>query len=349
VPAVAAAVGLVYALADRRLSLPPRLTRAAGYGALVIAGCVALAGVVGFVTTVDAPAEYVERRWDEFKRQPESETGSSHLVTLGSNRYDFWRVALDDFREHPLTGAGGRAFGPAYLREGETGETPLRSHSLALDVLGETGLVGACLLAGALLPFLWFVARRSRTDLVAAGVVGSSAYSLAHAAGDWTWTFPAVGLPFMLFLGTGATGGEERRLAPRAGVLFGAALALAGLLAFAPPWLSSRYTARALEQTHAQAKDDLTWARRLDPLSVDPLIAEAELAPSPRKAIAPLERAVELEPESLGPRYVLAMAYLDAGRRADARRELREALRLAPRSDRVREALRRASARRTSG
>jgi tetratricopeptide (TPR) repeat protein len=153
----------------------------------------------------------------------------------------------------------------------------------------------------------------------------------------------------MLLLGTGATGGEERRLAPRAGVLFGAALALAGLLAFAPPWLSSRYTARALEQTHAQAKDDLTWARRLDPLSVHPLIAEAELAPSPRKAIAPLERAVELEPESLGPRYVLAMAYLDAGRRADARRELREALRLAPRSDRVREALRRTSAGRTSG
>ena len=105
--------------------------------------------------------------------------------------------------------------------------------------------------------------------------------------------------------------------------------------------VSAGFTA-ALEQNAAAAKDELHWARRLDPLSIDPLVAEAELASSPEEALGPLRRAVEREPHSVAPRYLLGLAYLDAGRREDARRQLREALRLAPRSDPVRQALRRA-------
>ena len=125
----------------------------------------------------------------------------------------------------------------------------------------------------------------------------------------------------------------------------GLALAVAAVLAFAPPWLSARYTARALEQSYTEAAQELRWARRLDPLSIDPFLAEAELASSPQEAIPPLEEAVEREPRSLGPRYLLGLTYLEAGRRVEARRELREALRLAPQSESVRRALGRAEAR----
>ena len=335
-------LGLVYSLADRRVAVPPRVVRLAGVAALTVLVLGAAGGVGAFAATVDTPVDYVGDRWDDFKRQPETETGSSHLVTIGSNRYDFWRVAFEAFREHPLHGAGGRAFGHAYLRDGRTDETPRRAHSLELDLLGETGLIGLALAVAALVPFAWIVLRRARSDLVGAGVLGALAYWLVHASADWTWTFPAAGLPFFLLLGAGAAGGEGARIASRAALAAGLGLAAASLLLFAPPWLSSRYTARALGQNAAAAKDELRWARRLDPLSIDPLVAEAELAPSPERAIAPLRRAVEREPRSVGPRYLLGVTYLDASRPAEGRRELREALRLAPRSDTVRDALRRA-------
>jgi O-antigen ligase/polysaccharide polymerase Wzy-like membrane protein len=315
---------------------------------VVSVGLGALSGLGGFVAAVDSPTDYLQDRWHEFKREPEQETASSHLLTIGSNRYDFWRVALDEFRQHPIAGAGGRAFGPAYLREGDTDETPQRAHSLEFDVLSETGLVGFGLLVAALLPFAWIVLRRTRTDLIATGVIGGVGYWLVHASGDWTWTFPAVGLPFFLLLGTGAA---SRETAPRkrpipswAARAAGFALVLATVLIFAPPWLSSRYTERALEQPLAEASDELRWARRLDPLSVDPLVAEAELAPSPERAIPPLEKAAEREPRSMAQRYLLGLAYLDAGRRMEGLRELREALRLSPRSGSVKRALRQAEA-----
>jgi hypothetical protein len=335
-------LGLVYALADRRLTVPPRLVRVAGVTAAA-ALVLGAAGAFGaFAATVDSPVNYMGDRWDKFKRQPATETGSSHLLAVGSNRYDFWRVALGEFREHPLHGAGARAFGHAYLRHGSTDETPRRAHSLELDLLGETGLIGLALAVTALVPFARIIQRRARSDLVAAGVLGAVAYWVVHASGDWTWTFPAAGVPFFLLLGAGAAGVESHRIASRAAVAGGLALAAASLLVFAPPWLSSRYTARALGQSASAAKDELRWARRLDPLSIDPLIAEAQLASAPDGAIAPLRQAVEREPRSVAPRYLLGLAYLDAGRREESRGELREALRLAPRSSRVRQALRRA-------
>jgi tetratricopeptide (TPR) repeat protein len=347
------AVGIAYALFDLRLRVPARLARAAGYAAVVAVALGAAAGVGGFLLAVEEPRGYLGDRWEEFKRQPERETGSSHLVAIGSNRYDFWRVALDEFSEHPIAGAGGRAFGPAYLREGDTDETPKRSHSLPLDVLSETGLVGLVLLVGALAPFAWTVLRRARSDLVTAGLLGAAAYWLVHASGDWTWTFPAVGVPFFLLLGSGAAAGPsprtERGTRSRGVLPVGLALAAAAVFVFAPPWLSSRYTVRAFEQRPADASDDLRWARRLDPLSVEPLVAEAELAASPNRAISPLQKAIEREPRSLGPRYLLGLAYLEAGRSREARRELRKAVMLAPRSEAARQALRRAETARGGG
>jgi O-antigen ligase/polysaccharide polymerase Wzy-like membrane protein len=341
------AVGFAYAIIDRSVSISARIARTAGVIAIVAGMLAATAGVAAFFVAVESPGSYLEDRWEEFKRQPPRETGASHFATLGSNRYDFWRVALDEFRAHPVAGAGARAFGSVYLRSGRTEETPQRGHSLEFDLLSETGVIGMGLLTAALLPYAGILYRRARSDLLATGVLGGAAYWFVQASGDWTWTFPAAGIPFFLLLGVGAAGGassapHERRIGMPAALPLGLGLAIAALLAFTPPWLSARYTARALEQSPDAAADELRWARRLDPLSIDPFLAEAELASSPREAIAPLEDAVEQEPRSLGPRYLLGLAYLDAGRRADGRRELREALRLSPQSEAVRGALRRA-------
>jgi tetratricopeptide (TPR) repeat protein len=335
-------VGIAYTLADRAFAVPRRAVRAAGVIVLAALALGAVGGAGAYLVVADNPIGDLQDRWEDFKQEPEVETGSSLLATVGSNRYDFWRVALNEFRDNPLAGAGGRAFGPAYLREGRTDETPRRAHSLELDLLGEAGLVGFLLAAAAFVPFAAIVIRRARSNLVAVGVLGAMAYWFVHASGDWTWTFPAVGLPFLLLLGAGTAGGGEPRLAWPVGPFAGLAVAATALVLFAPPWLSARYRTLALTQGPPEATDHLRWARRLDPLSVDPLVAEAELASSPEQAIAPLLDAVDREPESLAPRYLLGLAYLEAGRPASALRELEEARRLAPRSEAVRRALRRA-------
>src|SRR5439155_2016395 len=106
-------------------------------------------GIASFLATVDRPGHFFTKQWRSFKHLPRKDTASSHFFSLGSNRYDFWRVALDEFRDHPVAGIGARGFYNAYLVEGRSSETPQRAHSLELDVLSETGIVGFVLLLGA--------------------------------------------------------------------------------------------------------------------------------------------------------------------------------------------------------
>jgi hypothetical protein len=332
------AAGAVYALIDRRVNVPAQTRQALGTALLaalvaITAGCVAI-----FFVRVDDPTSFLSDKWHVFKTLPadEEHATSTHLFTLGSNRYDFWRVALHELERNPVAGAGARGFGPAYLIERRSAETPQRAHSIELDALGETGLVGfALLVAGIGIP-LTLVARRARSSLEGAAILAAAAYWIVHASGDWIWTFPSVTLVFMLLLGAGVAGGD-RPVGSRAAPVAAAAAALLALV-FAAPWLSIRYA------NHALATNDpagLTWARRLDPLSVDPYLAEATLNGT-KGAVAPLQRAVEKQPRRAELHYRLGLALLDAGRKADARRELSEAVRLDPRDDLPRAALERA-------
>jgi O-antigen ligase len=341
--AVAAASGLVYAALDRRIVVSAKAHRILGFAAL-LALVAALAGGAGaFATTVDRPGHFLADKWRSFKTQPSGPRTSSHLFSLGSNRYDFWRVALRTFEHHRLAGVGGRGFATVYLQEGRSLETPQRAHSLELDELSETGIVGFALLAlGLGLPLAVALARARRSPLRAALAAGG-VYWLAHSTVDWTWTFPALSLPALLLIGVAAAPERGRTLRPLPAVPVGvAALALA-VFAFVPPWLSDRYTNLAYAHP-AQAASDLRRARRLDPLSTAPYEAQAALARSPAD-IPPLRAAVRKEPRQVDVRYELALAYLRAGRKAAAVRELEAALRLDPRSDDIRRALRSARGR----
>ena len=301
-----------YALLDERLALTPRSRRLVGRAAAAALLVAVVAGLAAFAVSVDHPRGWLGDRWDNFKTMPEREEGSSHLVNLGSNRYDFWRVALNEFRDRPLVGHGARSWDPAYLREGRSDETPRRAHSLELDTASEGGLVGLALLGLALVPLLGAVALRARRDLLGAGLFAASVYFLVHASGDWVWTFPAVGFLFFLLAGIGASRDDAWPLRRGASLAFAGLAAAVGLLAFVPVWLSARITTAALEQPGSDPHADLVWARRLDPLSTEPLLAEAELAARPAEAVAPLQRAADQEPESAAVRYQLGVAYLEA-------------------------------------
>ena len=339
--AAAAVAGLLYALADRRLQLPDRWSRIVTRVALVVAILAVLAVPVAFFATVDHPARWAGDKWGAFKHSPSHETAATHFGSLGSNRYDFWRVALHEFEHHPLAGIGDRGFGPAYLVERRSGETPVRAHSFELDALSELGIVGFLLLLGGLAPLVVLAGRGAwGGDLAATAGFATAAYFLIHASADWIWTIPAVGLPCFVLLGAACVKDDAAPLPRRAANGVAIAAVAAAVLAFAPPWLSSRLSSHALEGSSSPASD-LRWARRLDPLSVEPYLVQAKIAPTPAAALEPLRKAAAKEPRSVDARFELALGYLRAHRLTAARRELRLALRLEPGAPAIEQALRR--------
>jgi hypothetical protein len=324
-------LGLVYALADRRLELGPRALRLAGIAGAAGLVLVLVAGVSIFFGRVYHQG-WLDEQWRSFKNEAPSQQTSSHLLQLGSYRYDIWRVALDEARTHPLAGIGSRGFGAAYLVHRRSPDVPARAHSVELDALSELGIVGFVLLAGALtLPLLGVIARVRTHDPAATAAFGGAVYWLAHASVDWIWTVPACGVPFFLLLGAGNAGGERSALPRRAAVAGAVALVVLALVGFAPPWLSARLADQG----------DIHWAKRLDPLSVDPYLVVAGRAGSPAAAIAPLQEAVRKEPRVVELRFNLGLAYARARRWRLARAELLEARRLDPREPRIAEALQR--------
>ena len=71
----------------------------------------------------------------------------SHFATVGSGRYDFWRVALDAFLAHPIGGLGQDNFDDYYVVHRRTTEEPAWTHSLEMRLLAHTGIVGFALFA----------------------------------------------------------------------------------------------------------------------------------------------------------------------------------------------------------
>jgi O-antigen ligase len=331
-------LGLAYAFADLRFELGPRAVRVAGVLVAAAALAALVAGVATFNSRADDPSQWASEKWEAFKHTPPVETGRSHFVNLGSNRYDFWRVAWAEFQEHPAAGIGSRGFAAVYLEEGRSPETPARTHSLPLELLMETGVVGLVLLVLAIGPVLLTAVRRLRTEWGLAAL-GAGTYWLVHASGDWIFTFPAASIPFFLVAGIVLSDASPPEpLGHRPAAITAAAVATLTLLLFVPPWVSARLSADAVSTGDGS---QLGLARTLDPLSVDPYVAEATLAPGPRERIEPLRKAVEKQPRSATLRYLLGTELVEAGRREEGLRELREARRLSPRDPGIRAALER--------
>jgi hypothetical protein len=335
--------GAVYALVDRRVRLSERGNRIAGVAALAALVLALLAGALTFVSVTN-PGHFFSKSWRSFKHY-HSTTSSTHFFQLGSERYDFWRVAIDEFRHHPLAGDGTAGWSVAYLQQRLSEETPVHAHSLEFEVLSENGIVGFALLAGALgilIALAWSGTRRG--DVASLAALGAGAYWLAHASVDWLWNFPSVGVPLFVLLGLGVPRARAERLPGRIAVPAAVAVAAVGLYGFGAPLLATKLTSHALAGSRSPVRD-LHWARSLDPLSTDPLVAESDLAATPAGAVKPLLTAVSMEPRSASLQYLLGLAYLRNGQKRQARAALERANTLDPRDELVLGALRRAGAR----
>jgi hypothetical protein len=198
-------------------------------------------------------------------------------------------------------------------------------HSVPLQFLSDTGLVGALL---ALAAFALLIAagtravRRSPSGahrLVAAALLGGVAAYAVHALYDWDWDIPGVTLPALIFLGLlagraagiGDEGSPPGWVRPRLGWR---ALALAG----ATLWLCAAAVSSELpELASAKASSAVIKASGNSPAE----IAAAGAAASKAARLDPLSDAGPLAEETVA---------LHQGRVFQARRYLTDAVRRDP-------------------
>lgn len=253
-------------------------------------------GVLGVVVLVAAAGNPVARAgdaWDSFRGSYETSRGAgeSRLGELGSNRSDFYRVALDTFSAEPVLGVGADNYQAAYLRRGRARETPRYAHSWPLGTLAQLGLVGALLVAAWLGATGWAAARALRGPdalavAVATGALAAFAGFLVHGAGDWFWEFPPLALPAFALLGLALALIPPRAVSRgrRAGLVgAGAIVVLCAVAAGSvwAPWASERDSAQAGRTWPADplgAYERVERAATLNPLSAGPYLTGGTIA-----------------------------------------------------------------------
>ncbi len=287
-----------------RAGLRTAATAALGIGALV--GCVAALAVIG------NPATFARDKVREFKAvdAPVS-LGSTRLGATGGQRYDLWRVAVDQFEAAPIIGAGEGSYRFAYYRERENNRNLSSPHSLVMEVLSQLGLVGAALLVAFLVATGVAIARTSasaganRRWIGAAAAVG--AVLIAQSAVDWLWLIPGLTGLAMFALGLAVALGADAE-PPSAARRPWLRLAAGGACCAVAVAVALFYLSDYEIRTARAAGDHGSATQQLDAA----------------------KRAKRLNPWALEPRYLQASALEELGRRSEARAALTSALELEP-------------------
>ena len=353
---ICAVVAAAYVLGSRfipgRLELRPLVGRVAT--ALVVLA--ALAGI--------AAADPLER-FETFKeppsalQHPQRDFVKAHLLSgNGSGRWQFWGAAIDEWKSAPLLGRGAGSYEAWWAQHGTIATFVRDAHSLYLETLGELGLFGLAVLVGALGAAAFATAprifRRNADRVTVAALSAAFVGFLVGAGIDWMWELTAVSVIEILCLGflTGpatavpprprVTQRDERPRRSRRHFALGvAALATGWLLicAQAIPLLTQIKigdSQAAVERRDAEkALDDALAARALQPWAASPYLQLALVEEQTGDLASAREWIGEaIERDALDWRLWLVRTRLEtkAGAVDDARRSLRRAAELNPRS-----------------
>jgi O-Antigen ligase len=330
-----------------------RVWRLANAGLLTL---VAIGGCIGLVR-VGNPVAFAEEKVTEFRRLEDTSDARTRLTETGGQRYDIWRVALEQFLDEPVHGVGEGSFRFGYYTDRESDRNVSQAHSLPLGVLAELGLVGMALFAVFWVSLIRAIlAARSYLGLdlrgPGVGLLAAAASVFAGSLVDWFWVLPGVvGIGFLcLALGTwslieeGSIATTVFRLprAARVGFVTLALVAAGGVLALS---VSDLYLRKARAASHvAERLDAARTAARWAPLSVVPRYLEASAEESlGRRSVArtELREALDLEPRNFVTLALLGDLEVRAGSRARAHAYYLRAERLNPRDVGLRELVRR--------
>jgi tetratricopeptide (TPR) repeat protein len=367
-----AAVALGAAIESRR-RLAPERARALRRGLAAAAVATAVGVLAGAWVAAGDPAARVSHAWKTFtstKGYGANGSGNRLLSGFGSNRYDFYRVALDQFTAHPLVGIGADNFAVPYLAHAHSNDSPRYPHSLELRTLAQTGVIGALIALAGLAAALAaaFAALRPRAPdaplarAVAAAALSGFAYWLVHGSVDWFWEFAGLGAPAFALLGlacalaprSSAPAVAEHtpgRAAPRPrvprqlAVVAGSLALLVTAASLTLPWLSQlelEQAARVWPSSPSSAYGALGDAADLDPLADEPYVVAGNIAvrlgdlPRADHEFALALRRNPHDAYATLERGAIASAL---GERARALHELSRTLALAPHEELAREAL----------
>ncbi|HEY5342877.1 MAG TPA: O-antigen ligase family protein [Solirubrobacteraceae bacterium] len=299
--AAALVVGLLVAIGaaiEQRRSFSASAAKRIHRSVAAVAIVALVAIVVGGLAVAGNPVKRVEYGWHTFKvgYSADSTSGSRLVSGLGSARYDFYRVALDEFAAHPLVGIGADNFQQQYLAHRRSEETPHYPHSVELRTLAGMGLIGSLLALVGLGAALVAAARGLRGSdplgrVVVAAALAGFAYWAVHGSVDWFWEFAGLGASAFALLGlacalaprpgpTGTTSSRPARLR-RLGIGVGVLATVLAALSLAAPWLSqleiesaARVWPRAPQTAYARLND----AASLNPLSDEPYLVAGSIA-----------------------------------------------------------------------
>jgi hypothetical protein len=346
---VGIALAARYAVRPRALRIG---RRQAAYGTLA-----GLLVVIVVAIAAGVPGQ-LANQWRAFKQTDVTGVVSSNVYSRlaspsGSHRYQYWSAAALAYRSKPLTGIGPGTFEFYWAQHGSIYEFVRNAHSLYLETLAETGLVGLALIVALIVAlFAAGVARAllapplARASLAAA--TGSLAAFCAAAGYDWMWQL-AVAPVVALLLGAAilvyrdpaspreASHGLRRRAWPlRMAVV---ALAIIAIVAIAIPYgMTSeiRASQSAARAGHLKAAlGDAATAQRVEPYAATPRLQRAlilEASGDLEGAQTAAAQAAEREPDNW--RIWLLRARIDAesGHAIAAVRDYRRAHALNPRS-----------------
>ncbi len=368
--AAALVVGLVVAIGaavEQRRSFSASAAKRIHRSVAAVAIVALVAIVVGGLAAAGNPVKRIEHGWHTFKvgYSADSTTGSRLVSGLGSARYDFYRVALDEFAAHPLVGIGADNFQQQYLAHGRSGETPHYPHSVEVRTLAETGLIGSLLALVGLGAALVAAARGLRGPdplgrVVVAAALGGFAYWAVHGSVDWFWEFAGLGASAFALLGlacalvprtaaavepcaggvdqvaeaSSASGRWRSAGLRRLTIGVGACVAVLAALSLTAPWLSQlevESAARVWPHAPQTAYARLNDAASLNPLSDEPYLVAGSIA----LRFGDLARADHEFALALGRQPGDAYATLERGAIASTEGNRREALVLLKRAVRL--------------
>jgi len=275
--------------AARRLAVPRRAERWLTI-ALAVLAAVLVAGALAVAShRYGSPVGFVKHAYKAFTTENGSASSpdlNKRLFTFnGTHRGSLDRIALDEWKAHPLTGSGAGTYVEYWLRDRPAASQAVNAHNLYFETLAELGPVGLVLLLVALLAPL---AAAWRIRGAAAVGITAAAYSafLVHVFFDWDWQLPGVALaPFLLGAGLLVASRREQERPLRGVLVYGAStlLALVAVVSLVT-LVANRAATAAAHQTAAGNYDaaiaSAKRAHRFEPWSADPwrLLGEAQLA-----------------------------------------------------------------------
>ena len=334
----------------RRISRPRALKISRRRAAWLTVGVVVVA--VAVAIAAGAPHQ-LAHQWRVFKETDVTGVVSGNVYSrlgtaAGSHRYQYWVAAVHAFESKPLIGIGPGTFQFYWAQHGSLYEFIRNAHSLYLETLAETGVLGDALIIAFLLLLLAAgVARALRARaparaVLAAATAGLIAFCTA-AAFDWVWQLAAVALVALL-LGVAILASEpdpavevgirERRWPTRVGL---AALALLATVAIGIPFGTTAAIRSSQDDVRvgnlSGALSAAATAQRLEPYAASPRLQRAlilERSGDLRDARAAISQATARESTNWSIWLVRARIDAESGHEAAAARDYRRAHELNP-------------------